>query len=402
MTTSGSVSPSAHPMPATSPFDVLADEFGAVAGRIERESALRITAAIADLARKDAERELLLTRLVQDVNDRVNARLATVRDGIDGRDGAAGPAGEIGPQGERGPPGGPGPAGAPGERGADGAVGPTGEAGALGERGPPGEPGPAGPAGARGADGAVGPAGEAGLQGERGVAGEPGRDGAPGERGSDGDVGPAGEVGPMGERGLPGEAGRDGAPGARGSDGLAGAPGERGLQGPEGPPGKFPVVKGWSERVHYEGEVVLHGGATYQAAKDTGKEPGSSEDWLCIAARGADGRGFVVRGTYSGDKEFAANDIVACNGGSFVALKDGAGACPGPDWQLIAGPGKRGDKGLPGDRGLRGEPGDQGVSIVGWIVDSKAYAATPVMSDGTKGPAVEMRDMFEQFMVETR
>lgn len=330
MTTSGSASPSAPPMPAMSPFDVLADEFGAVAGRIEREVTLRVNAALADLARKDAERELFVTRLMQDISERVNARLATVKDGVDGKDGRDG------------------------------------------------------------------------IDGVNGKDGADGKDGAPGRDGLDGAAGPAGEPGPTGERGLPGEAGRDGSHGERGADGLPGQQGERGLQGPEGPAGKLPVVKGWTERVHYEGEVVLHRGGTYQAAKDTGKEPGSSDDWLCIAARGADGRGFMVRGTYSGDKEFMANDIVACNGGSFVALKDGAGACPGPDWQLIAGPGKRGDKGQPGDRGLRGEPGEQGVSIVGWLVDSKEYAATPVMSDGTKGPAVEMRDMFEQFMIETR
>jgi hypothetical protein len=330
MTTSGSASPSAPPMPATSPFDVLAEEFGAVAGRIERESGLRVTAAIADLGRKFAEQDLLLTKLLQDVNERVNARLATVRDGVDGRDGAAG------------------------RDGVDGAPG------------------------------------------RDGIDGKDGRDGA------DGVQGPAGGTGPAGERGLAGEPGKDGLPAERGADGLPGVQGERGMPGPAGPAGKLPVVKAWTEGVHYEGDVRLHGGATYQALRDTGKEPGASEDWVCIAARGADGRGFTIRGTYSSDNNFFANDVVACNGGSFVALKDGAGACPGPDWQLIAGPGKRGDKGQPGERGLRGEQGQPGATIARWSIDPKQYTATPIMSDGTQGPAVEMRDIFEQFIIETR
>jgi hypothetical protein len=102
MTTSGFGSPSARLMPDTSPFDVLADEFGAVAGRIERECTLRVTAAIADLTRRDAERELLLNKLMQDINERVAARLAEVRDGVDGKDGAPGPDGADGAPGKDG------------------------------------------------------------------------------------------------------------------------------------------------------------------------------------------------------------------------------------------------------------------------------------------------------------
>jgi hypothetical protein len=38
-------------MPASSPIDVLAEELGAIAGRIERDSKLRIDAAPSELAR---------------------------------------------------------------------------------------------------------------------------------------------------------------------------------------------------------------------------------------------------------------------------------------------------------------------------------------------------------------
>lgn len=255
--------------------------------------------------------------------------------------------------------------------------------------------------GAPGRDGEVGPAGPQGPQGEKGDAGESvtGEKGEPGEKGQTGEKGEAGPQGPQGEAGLPGERGADGSDGSAGEKGERG---ERGEPGAEGRPGKLPIVKAWAEGIHYEGAVVTHQGAAYQAERDTAKEPGSSDDWTCIAARGSDGkdgRGFKVRGTYSAEKTYSEFDVVACNSGSFVALKDGAGACPGPDWQLIAGPGKRGDKGQPGEKGQRGEAG---ASIARWQLDTKAYSAVPVMTDGSKGPAIEMRDLFEQFLIETK
>ena len=47
-------------------MDLLADEFGAVAGRVERELNLRVNAAISDLERRDALREARIsTAIVQ-------------------------------------------------------------------------------------------------------------------------------------------------------------------------------------------------------------------------------------------------------------------------------------------------------------------------------------------------
>jgi hypothetical protein len=164
---SASSEPRSRGMP-NSPLEVLADELGAVAGRIERETTLRLSAAIADIRRLDAERELRLSRLEQDIAQ----RLATVRDGKDG---------EPGPEGPPGPPG-------------------------ASLKGDPGEPGLPGPPGERGADGLPGP------QGERGDPGERGADGVPGERGEKGDPGEKGDKGDPGERGPPGP------PGERGLD----------------------------------------------------------------------------------------------------------------------------------------------------------------------------------------
>jgi hypothetical protein len=185
---------------------------------------------------------------------------------------------------------------------------------------------------------------------------------------------------------------------------LARQPGPEGKQGPEGRPGKVAQVKAWSNVIHYEGAIVTHNGSTFQATKDTAKEPGH-EDWICLAERGRDGVTPKVRGTFDASTEYRWLDIVALNGGSFVALKDDPGQCPGPDWQLIASPGKRGEKGQQGDRGLQGlqgKAGSVGASIVGWRADPRSYAATPIMSDGSEGAPLNMREFFQQFELETR
>lgn len=144
--------------------------------------------------------------------------------------------------------------------------------------------------------------------------------------------------------------------------GKDGAPGERGAPGKDG---KMPIVKAWSDAVHYAGEIVTHDGATYQALCDTGRQP-PHEDWACLAARGgngADGRSFTVRGTWSPDNTYEQFDVVVLNGASFVARKDDPGACPGDGWQLSASQGKRGQPGEPGGRGVKGDAGPRVESI---------------------------------------
>lgn len=150
--------------------------------------------------------------------------------------------------------------------------------------------------------------------------------------------------------------------------GPAGEPGER---GPEGPAGKLPVVKEWDDRVHYEGSVVVLGGATYQATRDTGRAP-PHEDWRCIARAGQDGRDgrtFRICGTYAEGVEHLALDVVALNGASFVAKFDNPGACPGEGWQMIASQGKRGNQGERGAPGARGERGVPGPSVISADID---------------------------------
>jgi len=78
---------------------------------------------------------------------------------------------------------------------------------------------------------------------------------------------------------------------------------------------------------------------------------------------GADGRGFDVRNTYDAAASYRALDVVALNGGSFVARIDNPGACPGDGWQLLTRQGKPGEKGDRGPKGDRGDPAAAPVAL---------------------------------------
>ena len=174
------------------------------------------------------------------------------------------------------------------------------------------------------------------------------------------------------------------------------------LRGPVGPAGKLPIAKEWQrEKVYYEGQVVTYDGATYQALHDTGEPPDNEAHWICLAAPGRDAKSFRHRGTFKDDAEYASHDIVALNGGSFLALHDKPG--PGLGWQLLCAQGKRGatgEQGPRGDTGIAGPPGKDAATLVCWTLDRAAYTVTPVMSDGTSGPPLNLRGLFQQFLDE--
>jgi hypothetical protein len=154
----------------------------------------------------------------------------------------------------------------------------------------------------------------------------------------------------------------------KGEPGRDGLDGKDGRDGKDGAPGKVEMIKAWEDRVHYAGEIVAFNGATYQAQRDTGRLP-ETDDWACIAARGADGRDgrqIVIRGTHDAAYTYSELDVVAMNGASFVAKRDDPGPCPGDGWQLMAAQGKRG---APGERGVMGEKGERGQPGPG-VVDA--------------------------------
>jgi hypothetical protein len=187
----------------------------------------------------------------------------------------------------------------------------------------------------------------------------------------------------------------DGTPGPKGDPGAIGATGEAGAPGP---PGKLPAVEPWVEGVHYLGTVVAHRGATYQARRDTGREPGNgSDDWQEIAARGADGHTWEMLGVWDLKTDYRRGNVVALDGGTFVAIKDNPGACPGDDWRRITSRGKPGPKGDAGGRGAPGPAGPAGPAIVGWKIERAAYRALPLMSDGSECAPLDLRALFEQY-----
>ena len=153
----------------------------------------------------------------------------------------------------------------------------------------------------------------------------------------------------------------------------------------DGLPGKLPAAKAWEEAVHYEGDVRTHKGALWQAAKDTGREPGH-EDWICLAAAGEPGRNadqIDICGTYDPGKTYRRLNVVALNGGAFIAKNDEPGECPGEGWQVIA---MRGKPGQPG-QAIKGDPGksikgDAGPGVVSLSADGDGVL-TLVNGDGT-------------------
>ena len=67
--------------------------------------------------------------------------------------------------------------------------------------------------------------------------------------------------------------------------------------------------------MHYRGDIVTHGGSTYQARCDTAREPPHG-DWICVAYAGVDGkdgrdgRSPEVRGLFSDKEIYKALDVV--------------------------------------------------------------------------------------------
>jgi hypothetical protein len=115
---------------------------------------------------------------------------------------------------------------------------------------------------------------------------------------------------------------------------------------------------------------------------------------------GIDGRSVRVRDTYRAGDAYEALDIVALNGGSFIARRDDPGECPGEGWQSMTLPGRRGDRGPKGKRGEKGERGERGPGIVGWDIDRDNYAVSAILSDQTRSTPLDLRGLFEQYLLE--
>jgi hypothetical protein len=104
-----------------------------------------------------------------------------------------------------------------------------------------------------------------------------------------------------------------------------------------------------------------------------------------------------IRGTYVETQNYLAHDVAIRGGSSYIARKDGAGVCPGPDWQQICMVGKTGQKGERGFAGARGPQGESGATFLCWKIDRKNFVAIPLMTNGKEGPRLYLRELFEEY-----
>jgi hypothetical protein len=120
--------------------------------------------------------------------------------------------------------------------------------------------------------------------------------------------------------------------------------------------------------------------------------------------------GLRLRGAYRSDQDYDRLDVVTLDGSSYIARQHSPGPCPGEGWRVLASAGATGPQGIsgpkgePGPRGLTGEAGPKGAPgavIVGWSPDYASFTATPIMSDGSEGPALDLRPFFQKFLDET-
>jgi len=143
-------------------------------------------------------------------------------------------------------------------------------------------------------------------------------------------------------------------------DGEPGPPGES-IVGPPGPPGE---------------SIVGPPGADSTVPGPPGEVPYAGE----------------VCGLFDPEREYRKYDLVSLHGVEWRAKCDGPGPLPGDGWAQTAAKGERGKRGEIGPRGERGMPA---ASIAEWRV--RDYRAVPVMSDGSIGPALDLRMLFEQY-----
>ena len=115
-----------------------------------------------------------------------------------------------------------------------------------------------------------------------------------------------------------------------------------------------------------------------------------------MAAGGLDGLSFRVRNTYQLGESYSRLDVVALNGGSFVARRNNPGPCPGDDWQALCFQGKKGPAGPKGDPGERGPPGR---SIMDYKIVPERYTLVLRQSDGTSLD-INIRPLFEAYDTE--
>ena len=99
-----------------------------------------------------------------------------------------------------------------------------------------------------------------------------------------------------------------------------------------------------------------------------------------------------VCGLFDAKRSYRKFDLVTLNGSEWRARVDDPGVLPGPGWALA---GQSGSRGKQGERGERGLPGP---TIAAW--ETRDFLAVPIMSDGSRGPPLDLRGFFEVYHAE--
>jgi hypothetical protein len=68
---------------------------------------------------------------------------------------------------------------------------------------------------------------------------------------------------------------------------------------------------------------------------------------------------------------------------------------------LLAAHGERGERGAPGLRGHGGDRGPAGAKIAEWKINREHFLVVPFYDDGTAGPPLRLRDLFQKFINQT-
>ncbi|GAA3749622.1 DNRLRE domain-containing protein [Terriglobus aquaticus] len=326
-----------------------------------------------------------------------------------------GPQGLQGPTGAAGPQG---PQGLPGTMGPAGQQGPTGPVGSPGPQGAPGRDGAQGPQGDRGLPGPQGAPGPVGItwqgiyasgtnyalndavawQGQSWLSATAGNHGnTPGTTPDWILLAAAGSTGPQGLQGATGPQGAQGLPGPTGAQGPQGLPG---ATGPQGDPGIVFQGSYDSTRNYALHDAATYGGGTWLSltAGNHGNTPGTTQDWVQIAAPGAPGAAgpqglpgnagatgpqgatgpagpagpagpqgltgapVAFRGAWNSVSAYVTGDAVSYTGSSWIATSAISGTPPGsaPQWSLLAQAGSAGAAGTPGQTGATGPQGPAG------------------------------------------
>jgi hypothetical protein len=130
-----------------------------------------------------------------------------------------------------------------------------------------------------------------------------------------------------------------------------------------------------------------------------------------LASLATETGGLHLRGAYRSDQDYDRLDVVTLEGSSYIARQRSPGPCPGEGWRILASAGDTGPQGISGPRGDRGPrgltgeagpKGEPGAVIVGWSPDYAGFKATPIMSDGSEGSALDLRPFFQEFLDQTQ